>query len=287
MCDISVIIPIYNSQKFINKCLDSVINQTFPSSRFEIICINDGSTDQTPQILTEYTLKYTNIIVINQKNQGQGLARNVGVSIAKGKYVKFIDSDDYLHPNALQILYETAEQTKADIVVCKAFCTDEYNQQFTQLTMWNHIIGYYTKSEIVKIDFFNNICSPVLWDKLIKSNIAKTCLSPSLRRGQDFITLLKYISLCKSICFIDDRLYYYRHHSMSVMSEKESKSTIISDFITECTAIELMKYHFLKTNAYLYYCERIKLEWDKRLKNKTLLCENEIKYIKNFISNLP
>ncbi|MBO5348320.1 MAG: glycosyltransferase family 2 protein [Clostridia bacterium] len=288
MCNISVIIPIYNSQKFISKCLDSVINQTFPNSCFEIICIDDGSTDKTSQILAEYALKHTNITILSQTNQGQGPARNAGVSIARGEYIKFLDADDYLHPNTLQILYDTAEQTHADIVVCKALCTDEYCQQFSQLTIWNHLVGCYTKKEIEKMDFFNNICSPVLWDKLIKVNIAKTYLSPALKRGQDFVTLLKYISLCKSICFIEDRLYYYRHHNASVMSEIESRKTIMSDFITENFAIEVMRTYFSETKAYLYYCQRIKLEWSKKLRNKSgLLYTNDIEHIKNFIASLP
>ena len=100
---ISIIIPVYNAGKFIGKCLDSIVSQTF--SEFEVICIDDGSTDESSSILSEYASQYKNITVIRQKNIGQGPTRNLGVSLAVGKYIKFVDADDYLHPDALQILY--------------------------------------------------------------------------------------------------------------------------------------------------------------------------------------
>ena len=137
---------------------------------------------------------------------GQGLARNKGVALARGKYIKFVDADDYLHPNALREFYETAERTKADVIVCKAFCVNETGDEITPLRMWNSLTGNYSRNNLINIDFFNNACSPVLWDKLVKTEIAKTCLSPSLKRGQDFVTLIKYISMCHHIYFINDRL---------------------------------------------------------------------------------
>ena len=286
-CDISVIIPIYNSQKFIKHCLDSILNQTLPANRFEIICVNDGSTDATAQILHEYQSRYTNIIVLNQQNKGQGPARNAGVAISKGKYIKFVDSDDFLHPKALSALYETAERTNVDIVVCRAFCVDESGEHVSLLTMWNNIVGCYSKKNIEELDFFNNICSPVLWDKLIKADIVKRCLSPSLRRGQDFVTLLSYISLCNSIYFIDDSLYYYRHHKDSVMAKPESRNTIMTDFQTEKMALSILKKLFQQTKAYVFYCKRIKKEWEKRLDNNLILLnDSDIFMIRQMLSDL-
>lgn len=284
---ISIIIPIYNSGKFIKQCLNSILNQTLPYYSFEIICVNDGSTDETAQILHEYQLKHTNIVVLNQQNQGQGPARNAGVAIAKGKYIKFVDADDYLHNEALSILYKTAEQTNADIVTCKTFCVDESGEHISLLTIWNNIAGYYSKNDIEKLDFFNNLCSPVLWDKLIKADIVKQCLSPALRRGQDFITLLNYISLCHSIYFIDERLYYYRHHKSSVMAKPESRDTIMTDLQTEKMALSILRNLFSQTSAYTFYCNRIKKEWEERLNNnKLLLYKSDILAIKQMLSDL-
>lgn len=194
MCKISVIIPVYNSREFISKCMDSIMCQTF--SDFEVICVDDGSIDESYTILSGYSQRYKNIQVVRQQNMGQGVARNKGVALARGKYVKFVDADDFLHPDALRILYDTAERTKADIIVGKAFCVNETGDMESPLKMWNSLVGNYSKNEFSSLDFFNNACSPVLWDKLIKTEITKTYLSPSLKRGQDFVTLIKYISLC-------------------------------------------------------------------------------------------
>lgn len=285
MIKISVIIPVYNSRNFIRQCLDSVMCQTF--SEFEVICIDDGSSDGSYSILSEYSLQHRNITVVRQQNMGQGPARNKGVTLAMGKYIKFVDADDYLHPDALRILYETAERTKADIVVSKAFCVNETGDIVSALKMWNNLIGNYSKKDFSNIDFFNNACSPVLWDKLIKADIAKTCLSPALKRGQDFVTLIKYLALSNSVFFIDERLYYYRHHVSSVMATPESRVTIMSDFATEKMAIKVMQDYFQNTKAYSSYCKRIQREWADRIKfNKELLMSGDIALIENLIHKI-
>ena len=285
MIKISVIIPVYNSRKFIGQCLDSVMCQTF--SEFEVICIDDGSSYGSYSILLEYSLRHKNITVVRQQKKGQGPARNKGVTLAMGKYIKFVDADDYLHPDALRILYETAERTKADIVVSKAFCVNETGDIVSALKMWNNLNGNYSKKDLSNIDFFNNACSPVLWDKLIKADIAKTCLSPALKRGQDFVTLIKYFALSNKVFFIDDRLYYYRHHVSSVMATPESRVTIMSDFATEKMAITVMQNYFQNTKAYSFYCKRIQLEWADRIKvNKELLMNSDIVLIENLIHKI-
>ena len=95
MSEISVIIPVYNSEKYIKKCLDSLLNQTFKN--FEIICVNDGSVDNSLKILEEYKLKDHRIVLINSKNEGLGSARNKALDVAKGRYIIFVDSDDWVY----------------------------------------------------------------------------------------------------------------------------------------------------------------------------------------------
>ena len=100
---ISVIIPINNAEKYLSECLESVINQSFQD--IEIICINDGSTDKSEQIIKEYTLKDKRILLYNQKKLGAGPARDKGIEISKGEYISFIDSDDLFHNKTLEIAY--------------------------------------------------------------------------------------------------------------------------------------------------------------------------------------
>lgn len=115
--EVSVIVPVYNVEKYLSKCLDSILNQTFKN--FEIICVNDCSPDRSWDILTEYANKYPNIVKIlkNDKNMGLGLTRNKGIENAKGKYLLFIDSDDYIKKDYIQTYYECAEAESVDAVI--------------------------------------------------------------------------------------------------------------------------------------------------------------------------
>ena len=117
MAKISVIIPVYNAEKYLRECLDSIVNQTLKS--IEVICINDGSTDNSLNILNEYAQKDERIRIINQDHQGAGAARNNGLEAAKGEYLYFMDSDDYADIQMLEKLYNKINNMNADICVCK------------------------------------------------------------------------------------------------------------------------------------------------------------------------
>ena len=110
---ISVIIPVFNVEKFLPQCLDSVTEQNFAD--IEIICIDDGSTDKSPEILSRYADRDPRIRIISRTNGGLSAARNAGLKIARGKYIFFIDSDDWIEPNTLEKLFATAESTGADL----------------------------------------------------------------------------------------------------------------------------------------------------------------------------
>ncbi len=115
MAKVSIIVPVYNVEKYLRKCLDSLINQTL--KEIEIICVNDGSKDNSPKILEEYAKKDNRIIVINQENAGLSVARNSGIDIAKGKYIGFVDSDDWVDLDYYEKLYYSATSNDTDIAV--------------------------------------------------------------------------------------------------------------------------------------------------------------------------
>ncbi len=110
----SIIVPVYNVEKFLRESLDSIVAQTFKD--FEVICVNDGSTDNSLEILNEYANKDSRIKIISQENQGQGVARNNAIDIAQGKYLLFVDPDDWIETNALEQIWNKAEATDANIV---------------------------------------------------------------------------------------------------------------------------------------------------------------------------
>ena len=127
MPQISVIIPVYNAERYLKECLDSVVNQTFKD--IEIICVDDGSTDESLSILQEYASRDQRITLIYQKNQHAGVARNVGLVQACGKYVYFLDADDWLELNACEVMYQLMEEKQVPLIKFRTYSWDEQVQQ--------------------------------------------------------------------------------------------------------------------------------------------------------------
>ncbi len=171
MPKVSVIIPVYNVEKYLRQCLDSVINQTLQD--IEIICINDGSTDGSAAILEEYANKDNRIKIITQENQGLSIARNNGMKIATGEYIAFVDSDDYIVIDSIENMYNNAIKTEAHIVVAKSFAFAEDNSEKTKKRTIKKN-RYLNKNEFhgiynVTMDNYSYIisdCPCVAWSKL-------------------------------------------------------------------------------------------------------------------------
>ena len=140
MVKISVIVPVYNTQKYLNECLNSLINQTFQD--IEIICINDGSTDDSLEVLNEFSKKDNRIKIVTQKNSGLSASRNHGIELSKGEYIYFIDSDDYIELNTLKELYDISIENSCDLIIFKLinFYDDNY-EKFTSTYYEMNILG--------------------------------------------------------------------------------------------------------------------------------------------------
>ena len=152
---VSIIIPVYNTAEFLPQCLDSVINQTL--KEIEIICVDDGSTDNSLEILKEYAKKDERIIVITQKNQKQGAARNKGLSIAKGEYIQFVDSDDYILPNTCEELYKKCTNLNLDMLM---FAGENFNSQTQKKEYTPYYNFQYLPKNWSKEIFSYKDCSP-------------------------------------------------------------------------------------------------------------------------------
>ena len=156
----SVIVPIYNVEKYLSRCIDSVLSQTFAD--FELILVDDGSPDNCPEICDKYAQKDHRIKVVHKENAGLGMARNLGVEVATGDFICFIDSDDFIEEECLNAMYSAAEENKVDLVICDYYKYFENGQ----------------KDHIAIIPFFeknNSKCSvtsmPGAVCKLVKKNI--------------------------------------------------------------------------------------------------------------------
>lgn len=206
---ISVIIPIYNVEKYLSRCLDSVINQTF--SNLEILLINDGSTDSSGFICDEYAKNDSRIVVIHQENKGPSHARNKGLDKAKGEYISFIDPDDFISLNFFEILLNQLNETDSDICICN-FQSFSNTIQIKSSDLINTYKKVYNGSTFITEFKYtkDTVRYVVLWNKLYKK-----CLFENLRMPEDVkicedeYIWYKCMYNAKKICEIDTTLYYY------------------------------------------------------------------------------
>lgn len=199
MVDVSVIIPVYNVEKYIKRCLDSLVNQTLEN--IEFILVDDGSPDGSAEIIKEYADKFPNkIVYLYQDNAGQGAARNAGYRIAKGKYIGYVDSDDYVDTNMFKKLYDKAKEDNSDMVICGCYNVDEKT---------GHMVSD-CNQDIHKLDIENAIFGKMaVWNKLYRRELIDGIEFRSKVWYEDLDFTIRVISKAQGISFISEPLYYY------------------------------------------------------------------------------
>jgi glycosyltransferase involved in cell wall biosynthesis len=218
---VSVIIPVFNGELYLNQCLDSVLAQTL--TEIEIICVDDGSTDRSAAILEEYAAKDHRIIVLRQQNKGAGAARNAGMAIAKGEYLSFLDADDFFDRRMLEKQVARCKETGAEIVCCKAY---RFDNQLGKIT---GDLGAQTLAGVLEtalfswknIDTLYQCCSPTAWGKLFKKSFidAHNIRFQEIPAGNDAFFVHTALGLCEKITALDEFLVVYRQgHPTSITS---------------------------------------------------------------------
>ena len=199
---ISIIVPVYNVEKYLHRCIDSILAQTFPD--FECILIDDGSPDNCPAICDEYAEKDGRIIVIHQKNAGVSAARNTGLDKASGEWIGFVDSDDWLEPNALGKLYNKQRETNADIV------TGRYRNIYNN-SKKTAVSKFENKFKNNLVDLFMNNNIKMLWGKLYRKILFDGYIVPSENMAEDLFVNVQILSKpeFKKLHKIDDVIYNY------------------------------------------------------------------------------
>lgn len=213
---VSIIIPIYNGEKYIDTCLTSCINQTYDN--IEIICVDDGSIDNTKEHIEAFKKRYNNIILIEQGNAGVSIARNTGIKNASGEYLMFVDADDYIAETMVETMLTKLMKTNADAVKCNI----ETSLKFLKHTSIEK--EYFYQGE----DFQNLLHQKLLEDNGIFSSacngLYKKELCPffptDLCLGEDVIFNFKYFLKNSSVLFIKERLYFYRDNQKSATHNK-------------------------------------------------------------------
>lgn len=216
---ISVVIPVYNVEKYLPECLNSLINQIdFPN--WEAICVNDGSSDKSGEILNEYATRDSRFRIVHQKNEGVSSARNNGISLATAPYLMFIDSDDWIEPNMLRVLYDTIERDRSDMVACGYYHDTIQGKSIShepliKIHRWDNLKFGFQSVTGSLIRFI----TPYLFNKIYRRSIfTQNDLKHEVNVAfsEDRPLLFKYLFLSESVSVINIPLYHYRQQSESV-----------------------------------------------------------------------
>ncbi|QNK48151.1 glycosyltransferase [Brevibacterium sp. PAMC23299] len=223
---VSIIVPVFNAEKYLTKCINSLLNQSHKN--IEVILIDDGSTDNSGIICDEFAMKNKNVKVIHQNNAGPSKTRNVGIDAAQGKYIQFVDSDDFIEPNMTEILIKSINNGN-ELVICgyKSMFLIEGSNIIHNCK--SNIDGKFTLSEFMLHfgDLFRDNFINSLWNKLYITNLIRNHnvrFIDNLHMGEDLLFNLAYIKACKSISIINKYLYNYviiSNNSLTVSFKKD------------------------------------------------------------------
>ena len=272
---ISVIVPVYNVEKYLGECIESILSQTYEN--FELILVDDGSPDNSGKICDEYAEKDNRIRVIHKENGGVSSARNTGLDNAKGEYITFVDSDDIIDKQYLELMYKRIVEVDSDMCFCHfdRFDANEYEKHQEKIP--KYLAVDFNDKEFIDFasaffDLKNNVFGSI-WRTIYKSSsIEKIRFNSKIRISEDLVFAMNAICNSKSICSIPNVLYHYRSNSNS------AGKTYKKNFLT--SQIELKK-----------ELELIFVRFDKKKCNKIsqtyfcLLCyylfSNEVKHRKS------
>lgn len=286
MYKISVIIPMYNASKYIDKCLKSLEKQT--QKDIEVILINDGSTDNSLDILNKYKSK--NIKVYTQENKGPGAARNLGISLAKSKYIGFVDIDDYIHKDMYKLMLEEIESSNSDIVICDYYAVNNNKNIYKDNGTKDMYSNLKTNPKLL------NIIHPCPWNKIYKRELFNKYKFKENIKYEDFEVIPKILYEAKRISKIDKPLYYYVYNFQGESLTISNKlfdifialESLIKHFKTQKVSKEfLIELEYLTIRKLLMYNEKalyLKIRKDiKVFLNKSFEILN--KYFKNWRSS--
>lgn len=213
---ISIIIPVYNVQDYVEKCIKSVIKQTYEN--LEIIIVNDGSTDKSGEICKKYEKIDNRIKIIEKENGGVSSARNIGLKIAKGKYIGFVDPDDYIDKDMYELLYDNIKKYNADISICNFYLVRENNIFHRNLNTSDILV--FNKKEALQNLIKNREISDHASNKLYKKELFCNIKYPENTVMEDIATTYLLIEKSKKIVYDKKEKYYYVNRKDSILNKR-------------------------------------------------------------------
>ena len=292
---ISVIVPVYNVERYLKGCLDSILSQTY--SNIEIICVNDGSTDKSREILEEYKKRDSRIKIVDKRNGGLSSARNAGMEVAQGEYYSFIDSDDWVAPDMLEKLYRSITILNTDIAICAVHQYDEtkkeiddtnpyYTLEYFDKTFDNRAFSYKETKP-----FIMDVCV-MAWNKLYRRSLIEECNArfPEGLIFEDGPFFFTIFFITERVSIVRDFLYYYRINRKNSIIQKAGKkflnvidvAEIMYDRIKDLPDFDEIKYTFFvkKVEDFIYRYENLsskyKAAFAKKLKRDSSLVDTKV-----------
>ena len=256
---ISVIVPVYNTEKFLNRCVDSILNQTYGD--LEILLVDDGSTDKSPAICEEYAAVDPRVKVVHRENGGLSAARNTGIENATGEYFLFLDSDDEMLPTMAEELLFALEKTDADIAICAFYQIIEGeprpNIEVAE-TFDENLVGQirvYEGREKMEQFLANNLVTVVQWNKLFRRKIFDDIRYPEGKLHEDEFVIHRELDVAGKVAYIDRKLHlYYRHgESISWNPSAEKVSNVLEAYEGRMDFLEKNGYQDLIGKTYILY----------------------------------
>ena len=239
---VSIIVPVYKVENYLDRCVDSIVNQTYRN--LEIILVDDGSPDRCPQMCDEWAERDERIIAIHQMNAGVGMSRNAGMEIATGEYLMFVDSDDYLSDCAVEVLYQRMVQDGSDMAVGKH--VDVYDDGTTNDSFCRWMQDAVISKEMMLSQMGENYRYSVMsCMKLYKRSALRVVRFPSLSCGEDCYVFPLIMEQCRKISVVKETVYYYFQRSTSILHQMTDQRRM--DDIK--ANLHLVKY--LLTNSYI------------------------------------
>jgi len=221
---ISIIIPVYNVEKYLVRCVDSVIAQTYEN--IEVILVNDGSTDESQAICEKYVVSDSRIKLINKENGGLSDARNAGITCAEGEYIAFIDSDDYVHQLFIENLYSRIKSDNSDICMCAFHFVNEGEEDYSAIKKMPDSYDYHAEgiaegvySSDTAMKHISNTRLVVAWNKLYRRKLFNNIRFPVGRLHEDEFILHGLFAISDDVSIISDKLYFYLQRALSIIGQ--------------------------------------------------------------------
>ena len=276
---LSVIIPVYNVEKYIRECFNSILDQKFDN--IEFICIDDGSTDSSGLICDEYALRDKRLIVIHTENKGVAAARNLGLCLAKGEYIAWIDPDDYISSNWIEMITKAILENDWDILVFNYTVLKDDKRVVKE---YKNKMGFIDKFEFLYDIVDDQKIQSQLWQKVFKRELFKGIVFPeNAKCMEDYAVLHKIIEKARNIFYLHSMLYFYRVRNDGLVMEVDLEKSYNCYLIAKERYDYLLKYRGVKKIGYLMqalgFCIQFYKSKDiKRLnyKNQYNVCINEI-----------